>query len=73
MIFPDFDPCAKHVSIFIGGLSNETAVVNNPAEKDANGNPIKVVLQKTLELQYDISAILRSVAARRLTLSAAAG
>jgi hypothetical protein len=55
VIFPDFDPQAKQVSIFIGGLSNETAVVESPTEKDANGNPVKVVLQKTLELQYDIA------------------
>jgi hypothetical protein len=54
VIFPDFDTQAKHISIFIGGLSNETAVVNSPTEKDENGNPIKVVLHKMLELQYDI-------------------
>jgi hypothetical protein len=54
VIFPDFDPEAKRVDIFIGGLSNETAVTYNPAKKDENGNPVKVVLQKTLELQYDI-------------------
>jgi hypothetical protein len=54
VIFPDFDPDAKHVSIFMGGLSNETAVTYNPTEKDENGNPVKVILKKTLELQYDI-------------------
>lgn len=54
VIFPDFDQQAKQVSIFIGGLSNETAVVNHPTEKDQNGNPVKVVLKKTLELQYAI-------------------
>ncbi|MDO8301617.1 MAG: hypothetical protein Q7T18_00095 [Sedimentisphaerales bacterium] len=54
VIFPDFDPCAKQVSIFIGGLSNETAIVNHPTEKDQNGDPVKVVLKKTLELQYAI-------------------
>jgi hypothetical protein len=52
VIFPDFDPCAKQVSIFIGGLSNETAIVEHPTEKDVNGNPVKVVLKKVLELQY---------------------
>jgi hypothetical protein len=55
VIFPDFDPEAQHVNIFIGGLSNETAVTYNPAVKDKNGNPEKVILSKTLELQYDIS------------------
>ena len=54
VIFPDFDPCAKQVSIFIGGLSNETAIVDHPTEKDPNGNSVKVVLKKTLELQYAI-------------------
>jgi hypothetical protein len=54
VIFPDFDPCAKQISIFIGGLSNETAIVDHPTEKDTNGNPVKVVLKKTLELQYAI-------------------
>jgi hypothetical protein len=54
VIFPDFDPCAKQVSIFIGGLSNETAIVEHPTEKDASGNPVKVVLKKVLELQYTI-------------------
>jgi hypothetical protein len=54
VIFPDFDPQAKHVSIFIGGLSNETAVIDSPNEKDPNGNPVKVVLHKMLELQYEI-------------------
>jgi len=54
VIFPDFDPCAKQISIFIGGLSNETAIVNHPTEKDPNGSPVKVVLKKTLELQYAI-------------------
>jgi hypothetical protein len=54
VIFPEFDPQAKQVSIFIGGLSNETAIVNHPTEKDQDGNPVKVVLKKTLELQYAI-------------------
>ena len=54
VIFPDFDPQAKHISIFVGGLSNETAVIDSPTEKDPNGNPVKVVLHKMLELQYEI-------------------
>jgi hypothetical protein len=54
VIFPDFDLCAKQISIFVGGLSNETAIVDHPTEKDQNGNPVKVVLKKTLELQYAI-------------------
>jgi hypothetical protein len=54
VIFPDFDPNAKSVKIFIGGLSNETAVVTNPSVTDANGAPKTVVLAKTLELDYAI-------------------
>jgi hypothetical protein len=53
--FPDFDPNAKNVSIYITGLSNETAVVENPAVKDKDGNPEKVYLRKTLELNYSIA------------------
>ncbi len=53
--FPDFDPNAKTVDIFITGLSNETAVVENPAVKDKDGNPEKVYLRKTLQLTYSIA------------------
>lgn len=54
IIWPDFDPKAKNVSLFLAGLSNETVVVENPVKKDPNGNPEKVYLRKTLELQYSI-------------------
>lgn len=54
VIFADFDPRAKGVKIFITGLSNETAVVEHPVEKDANGEPVKVYLRKTLELSYKL-------------------
>ncbi len=54
IIWPDFDPKAKTIKIFIAGLSNETAVVNHPVEKDKDGKPIKVFLRKTLELTYEI-------------------
>ncbi len=55
IIWPDFDPKAKNISLFIAGLSNETAAVENPAKKDPNGNPEKVYLRKTLELDYAIA------------------
>jgi len=55
VIWPDFDPNAKSVSIFITGLSNETAVVDHPADKDKDGNPVKVYLRKTLQLDYSIA------------------
>ena len=55
IIWPDFDSKAKNISLFIAGLSNETAVVEHPTAKDPNGNPEKIYLRKTLELQYSIS------------------
>ena len=54
IIWPDFDPKAKSISLFIAGLSNETVVVDHPTEKDANGNPEKIYMRKTLQLQYAI-------------------
>jgi hypothetical protein len=54
IIWPDFDAKAKNVSLFLAGLSNETASVEHPTEKDAEGNPKKLYLRKTLELQYSI-------------------
>ena len=51
VIWSDFDPQAKHVSLFITGLSNETAVVNAPGPE---GTSQKVFLRKTLELTYHL-------------------
>jgi hypothetical protein len=53
--WPDFDPNAKNASIFITGLSNETVAVDHPTDKDKDGNPVKVYLRKTLELNYSIA------------------
>ncbi len=55
IIWPDFDMKAKGIKIFITGLSNETVTVDHPVAKDATGEPIKVYLRKTLELDYSIS------------------
>jgi hypothetical protein len=52
IIWPDFDPRAKEISLFIAGLSNETAVVKKPAGE--NPEPEPVILQKTLQLKYAI-------------------
>jgi len=52
IIWPEFDPNAKKISLFIAGLSNETAAINHPVNKDENGNPEKIYLQKTLQLIY---------------------
>src|SRR4030042_117005 len=54
IIWPDFDAKAKNISLFLAGLSNETVSVEHPTEKDADGNPKKLYLRKTLELQYSI-------------------
>jgi len=54
IIWPDFDPKARQISLFIGGLSNETAVVLHPVQKDPQGNPVKIFMQKTLQLKYSI-------------------
>ena len=53
--WPDFDPNAKTVNIFITGLSTETVAIDHPSDKDKDGNPVKVYLRKTLELNYSIA------------------
>ena len=65
VIWPDFDTQAKNIKLFITGLSNETAVVNHPVSRDQAGEPVKVFLRKTLELNY----ALRSDAALRSSAS----
>jgi hypothetical protein len=54
IIWPDFDKKAKEVTLFIAGLSNETAVIEHPLDKDSEGKPEKVYLRKTLVLKYAI-------------------
>lgn len=54
IIWPDFDPKAKEITLFLAGLSNETAVIEHPTKKDPNGNPEKIYLRKTLALRYAI-------------------
>lgn len=54
IIWPDFDPKAKNITLFIAGLSNETAVIDHPAATDDQGGPVKVYLRKTLALEYSI-------------------
>jgi hypothetical protein len=48
IIFSDIDPAARDFRLFVAGLSGETAEVKNPL----TGKP--VILQKTLELDYNI-------------------
>ncbi len=52
VIWPDFDVEAKNIRLFIAGLSNETVAIDHPVAKDDFGNPLKVFLRKTLELNY---------------------
>jgi hypothetical protein len=54
IIWPDFDPKAKEVSLFLAGLSNETAAILHPVAKDDEGRPVRVLLRKSLELKYKI-------------------
>ena len=73
-IWPDFDPKAGTIDIFIGGLSGETAQVQLPTpikitEADAKGDlrvveKDKVILSKTLHRSYGIPG---EAAARLLT------
>jgi len=67
VIWPDFAPQAKEVTLFIAGLSNETRAINHPVQKDENGNPELVFLRKTLALKYGIGGDpkLRHAAALR--------
>ena len=54
IIFPDFDPEAKGVKIFIAGLSNETVMVEHPTARDEGGQPVQIFLRKTLQLNYNL-------------------
>ncbi|MHC4984904.1 MAG: hypothetical protein ACYTFO_01985 [Planctomycetota bacterium] len=63
-IWPDFDPAAGSVDIFVGGLSGEeetvtlpsplTATVVNAAGEEVTVTIDEVVLQKTLQLTYTV-------------------
>ena len=55
IIWPDFDLKAKMISLFIAGLSNETVAIEHPTAKDENGQPEKIYLRKTLQLDYAIA------------------
>ena len=54
IIWPDFSDDAKQISLFIGGLSNETAVIEHPKLKDEEGRAKRIFLQKTLHLTYTV-------------------
>lgn len=55
IIWQDFDTQALGFTVFISGLSNETAVVPHPVAVDpATQRPVPVYLRKTLELTYGL-------------------
>ncbi len=54
IIWPDFDPKARALKVYVTGLSNETAMIEHPVGKDDKGQPMKVFLRRTLELSYGI-------------------
>jgi hypothetical protein len=55
VIWPDFDPRASSFKVFVTGLSNEVAVIDHPVNTDPNtGQPVKVFLRKTLQLDYTL-------------------
>jgi hypothetical protein len=54
IVWPEFDPAANNIKLFISGLSNETAVVKHPTKTDEQGRPVDVYLRKTLVLSYDL-------------------
>jgi len=57
-IWPDFDPTASRFSVYVGGLSGETADVPNPlyvaGRSDPKKVPAKFVLRKTLRIKYSL-------------------
>ena len=55
IIWPDFDLRAKEISLFIAGLSNETIAVDYPVAVAGSDMPERVLLRKTLELDYSFS------------------
>lgn len=55
IIWRDFDSEAKSIKLFIGGLSNETAIVEFPRTKAPGFTEAqKVYLRKSLQLSYNL-------------------
>jgi hypothetical protein len=54
IIWQDFDAQAGNFQVFMGGLSNETAVIAHPVATGEDGRPLPIYLRKTLELSYDM-------------------
>ena len=56
---PDAD--TDTMTIFFGGLSGETAVVDHPIDVDDQGNPVKVVLRKTRTITFKTPGTLPQI------------
>lgn len=54
IIWGDFDAKAKEATLFIAGLSNETAAITHPTKKNAAGGAEMIYLRKTLALKYTV-------------------
>jgi hypothetical protein len=52
IIWQDFDAQASTFQVFVGGLSNEIAVIAHPVAAGEDGKPLPVYLRKSLELNY---------------------
>lgn len=59
-VWPDFDFKAKEISFFIGGLSNETPVLEHPKLKDGNGDPKRSSCKKSCSLNTPLAAMKNS-------------
>ncbi|MBN1846786.1 MAG: hypothetical protein JW810_13965 [Sedimentisphaerales bacterium] len=65
VIFPEFDPNARFVKIFLAGLSNETQIIDSPVlTVPATGRPQEILLKKTLMLSYQIPGDIYTPAER---------
>lgn len=64
-IFPQFDPRANAVSLFVSGLSNETARVISPVVSQ-DGTAKEYLLRKTLVLQYQVPGDPRNLENRAM-------
>jgi hypothetical protein len=54
VIWSDFDKQATGFTVFITGLSNESAAVKHPVARDDLGLPVFVFLRKTLAVAYQL-------------------
>lgn len=57
IIWPWIEPGPGGVQIFIGGLSNEIALIDHPIQHDQSGLPKKVLLRKTLRIEAVLGGI----------------